>query len=247
MSQSDEKIYGDRWAPYYDDIYNGAEEATVEFLAGLAGSPPRALELAIGTGRIALPLVRKGIEVVGIDISEDMVDRMRAKPGGEAIEVVIGDFGDVGIEGHFPLVYLAFNTLFVLLTQERQVECFANVAEHLEPGGRFVLDAFVPDMFRWDSDNTRMGVSSISSVDEHAYEMSVHHPVEQRTETHVVRRLASGESVVLPVSVRYVWPSEMDLMARLAGLELENRWDWYDRRSFDENSGQHVSVYRKPL
>ena len=247
MSKYEERTYGVRWAPYYDDIYTGAEQATVELLSGLAGSPPRALELAIGTGRIALPLAEKGVEVVGIDISEDMVDRLRAKPGGGDLEVRIGDLADVDVEGTFPLIYLAFNTLFVLTSQERQVECFANVAERLEPGGRFVLDAFVPDMLRWDENNTRMGVSSISSNEEHAYEMSIHYPVEQRTESHTVRRLASGETVILPVSIRYVWPSEMDLMARLAGLDLENRWDWYDRRSFDENSTQHVSVYRKPL
>ena len=246
MSRYDAETYGDRWAPFYDEIYGGVESYTIELLAGLAGSPPRALELGIGTGRIALPLAERGVAATGIDISEDMVAKLRAKPGGEDIEVHIGDIGDVDIDATYPLIYLAFNTLFVLTSQERQVECFANVAEHLEPGGRFVLDAFVPDMLRWDENNTRMGVSSITSNEEHAYEMSIHHPAEQRTESHLVRRLASGETVILPVSVRYVWPSEMDLMARLAGLELENRWNWYDRSPFDENSGQHVSVYRKP-
>ena len=247
MSQYDKNTYGEVWAPFYDDIYGGVEPSTIDLLAGLAGSPPRALELAIGTGRIGLALAKTGVEVIGLDISEDMVDKMRLKPGGENIEVHIGDIGDVDVEGTFPLIYLAFNTLFVLTSQDKQVECFSNVAEHLEPGGRFVLDAFVPDMDRWDANNTRMDVSSISSNEEHAYEMSIHDPVGQRTESHMVRRLVSGETVVLPVSIRYVWPSEMDLMARLAGLELENRWDWYDRRPFDEHSRQHVSVYRAPL
>lgn len=247
MSRYDAETYGTQWAPFYDDIYVGVEPSTIDLLTGLAGSPPRALELAIGTGRIALPLAESGVTVTGIDISEEMVKKMRAKPGGGDIEVHIGDIGDVDVDSTYPLIYLAFNTLFVLTSQERQVECFANVAEHLEPGGRFVLDAFVPDTLRWDEDNTRIGVSSISSNEEHAYEMSIHHPAEQRSESHLVRRLASGESVILPVTVRYVWPSEMDLMARLAGLELENRWNWYDRRPFDDHSGQHVSVYRKPV
>jgi hypothetical protein len=176
-----------------------------------------------------------------------MVELLRGKPGGQAIEIVMGDIADVDVEGVFPLVILAFNTLFTLLTQERQIECFQNVANHLELGGRFVLDCFVPDMKRFDDHNTRMGVSSISSNEEHAYEMTINDPVMQRNSTHVVRRLANGETVVLPVETRYVWPSEMDLMARLAGLELENRWGWYDRRTFTEASGQHVSVYRKPI
>ncbi|MEA1904193.1 MAG: class I SAM-dependent methyltransferase [Actinomycetota bacterium] len=246
MSQYDEKTYGERWAEYYDDIYSDVDTATVEFLTALAGRPPRMLELAIGTGRVALPVAQEGVKVSGIDISEDMVAKLKAKDGGEGIDVVVGDFADVGVEGTYPLVFLGFNTLFVLLTQERQIDCFRNVADHLEPGGRFVLDTFFPDVKRWDDHNSRMEVSSISSNEEHAYEMSIHHPIEQRSDTHVVRRLATGETVVLPVSVRYAWPSEMDLMARLADLELENRWGWYDRRPFTESSGQHVSVYRKP-
>ncbi|MFV1963048.1 MAG: class I SAM-dependent methyltransferase [Acidimicrobiia bacterium] len=246
MNEYDETTYGDHWAPYYDAIYQDIEGTTIDFLEGYAGSPPRALELAIGTGRVALPLVERGIEMTGIDISEAMIAKLREKPGGEALKVAVGDFADVTVEGVFPLVYLGFNTLFALLTQERQVACFQNVSAHLESGGRFVLDCFVPDMKRWDDHNTRMAVSSISSTDEHAYEMSIHHPMEQKVTSHVVRRLPDGKTVVLPVYIRYAWPSEMDLMARLAGLELEDRWGWYDRRPFTDASGQHVSVYRKP-
>ena len=247
MSDYDERSFGEHWAPFYDAIYSEVEDSTIDLLEGYAGSPPRALELAIGTGRVALPLVDRGVEMTGIDISEEMISKLREKPGGEAVKIAVGDFADVTVEGRFPLVFLGFNTLFALLTQERQITCFQNVAAHLESGGRFVLDCFVPDMKRWDDHNTRMGVSSISSAEEHAYEMSIHHPLEQKTTSHVVRRLADGETVVLPVNIRYAWPSEMDLMARLAGLELENRWGWYDRRPFTEASGQHVSVYRKPL
>jgi SAM-dependent methyltransferase len=246
MGQYEDKTYGAKWAPYYDSIYQDVEDSIIDLLQGYAGSPPRALELAIGTGRVALPLVDRGVEVIGIDVSEEMISKLREKPGGEAVKIAVGDFADVTVEGVFPLVYLGFNTLFALPTQERQVSCFQNVSAHLESGGRFVLDCFVPDMKRWDDHNTRMAVSSISSTDEHAYEMSIHHPMEQKVTSHVVRRMPDGKTVVLPVYIRYAWPSEMDLMARLAGLELENRWGWYDRRPFTDASGQHVSVYRKP-
>jgi hypothetical protein len=171
---------------------------------------------------------------------------LRAKPGGDEIRVIKGDFADVAVEERFPLVYLAFNTLFALLDQGRQVDCFVNAARALEPGGRFVLDAFVPDVTRFDRYQTRMAVESISSTQAHAYELSIHDPVAQRVVSHHVRRLDDGSTVVLPVTVRYAWPAEMDLMARVAGLELEERLGWYDRRRFTEQSGQHVSVYRKP-
>ncbi|MGH3650049.1 MAG: class I SAM-dependent DNA methyltransferase, partial [Acidimicrobiia bacterium] len=211
-----------------------------------AGDPPRALELAIGTGRIALPLRAKGVDVSGIDASEEMVARLRAKPGGEAISVTMGDFGQVHVEETFPLIYLTFNTMFALLTQEDQVTCFQNVADHLEPGGRFIIDCFVPDVKRFDSYNTRMAVSSLGSIDEHTYEMTIYDPVGQRLSTHVVRRDSEGETVVLPVETRFAWPSELDLMARLAGLELEDRFGWYDLRPFNERSSSHMSIYQKP-
>lgn len=247
MSQHDSTTYGALWAPFYDDIYNVVDDATIELLVNYAGSPPRALELAVGTGRIALPLAERGVHVKGIDISPEMVNLLKAKSGGEAVDVLLGDFADVDVNESFPLIYLAFNTLFVLLDQERQVECFKNVAAHLEAGGRFVIDCFVPDVKRFDSENTRMGVSSISSNEEHAYEMTIHDPVTQRNSTHVVRRQADGSEVVLPVEIRYAWPSELDLMAELAGLQLENRWGWYDRKPFTEQSTSHVSVYRRPV
>jgi SAM-dependent methyltransferase len=245
MDDYDIYTYGDMWAPYYDETFDKSE-SEVDFLRPLAGDPPRALELAIGTGRVGLPLSQAGVEVVGIDASLEMVGLLRAKPGGERIEVVMGDFADVAVEGGFPLIYLTFNTLFALTSQQRQVECFKNVAGALDPGGRFVLDAFVPDLKRFDQFHTRIGVSSITSTRAHAFELSIHDPTEQKVVSHHVRRLEDGSTVVLPVEIRYVWPSEMDLMARLAGLELEERWDWYDRRPFTERSGQQVSVYRKP-
>jgi SAM-dependent methyltransferase len=247
QSDYDDLTYGSAWAPHYDDIFDVVEEYTLDLLESLSCPSRRALELAVGSGRVAIPLSQRGVQVTGIDNSEDMVALMRSKPGGEAIEVVMGDMAAVPVEGQFPLIYLPFNTLFALLTQERQVECFRNVSGHLEPGGRFVLDCFVPDVTRFDRYNTRMAVSSITSNRAHSYEMSIHHPLEQKVVSHSVRRLEDGSTLVLPVTVRYVWPSEMDLMARMAGLQLEDRWGWYDRRTFSEASNQHVSVYRKPL
>ncbi|HEY6627917.1 MAG TPA: class I SAM-dependent methyltransferase [Acidimicrobiia bacterium] len=245
MSDYDTGTYGQRWAPFYDSIYEEIDHATISFLRALAGTPPRALELAVGSGRVALPLLEAGVAVTGIDISDEMVALLRAKPGADRIRVVMGDFADVAVEEQFPLVYLPFNTLFALLDQARQVECFRNVARALEPGGRFVLDTFLPDLSRYDHLGTRMGVSSISSNEAHAYELAIHDPLAQTVVSHQVRRLEDGSTVVLPVTVRYAWPSEMDLMGQLAGLELEERWGWYDRRPFNERSGQHVSVYRK--
>ena len=241
-----DNTYGEHWAPHYDEITPDADEATIGLLSGYAGSPPRALELAVGTGRLALPLQARGVAVTGVDLSTEMVSLLRGKPGGADIEVVMGDMTTVDVGARYPLVYLAFNTLFALLTQERQLECFSNAERHLERGGRFVLDCFVPDVKRYDAYNTRMAVSSISSKTTHAYEMSIHDPVSQIVTSHHVRRLGDGSTVVLPVTIRYAWPAEMDLMARMAGLEREARWGWYDKRPFTETSVQHVSVYRKP-
>lgn len=246
MEGYDELTYGRIWADVYDETYAEVEDSVIDLLARHAGDPPRALELAVGTGRIALPLSERGVAVTGIDVSEEMVARLRAKPGGEAIPVVMGDIKDLDVDGTFPLIYLAFNTLFGLLTQEDQIECFHNVAEHLEPGGRFIIDCFVPDLRRFNADNSRLEVSSIRSTVEHTYEISVYEPSKQRVSSHLVRRGADGSSRVLPVEIRFAWPSEIDLMARVAGLELEDRFGWYDLRPFNDGSTTHMSIYRKP-
>ena len=244
MEGYDLETYGASWAPFYDELFNDSA-SEIEFLKQFTGDPPRALELAIGSGRIAIPLAASGVEVTGIDISDDMIALLRAKTGGDEIRIIKGDFADVAVDQTYPLAYLAFNTLFALLEQGRQVECFVNTARALEPGGRFVLDAFVPDVARFDRHQTRMAVESITSSQAHAYELSIHDPVAQRVVSHHVRRFDDGSTVVLPVTIRYAWPAEMDLMARVAGLVLEERFGWYDRRRFTEQSGQHVSVYRK--
>ncbi len=236
--------YGDKIAGIYDDLYGTLfdVEATVEMLAQLAGEEP-ALELAIGTGRIALPVTEAGVQVTGIDISEAMVSRLRSKPGGQDISVVMGDFADVDVDGVFGLIYIVFNTLFGLTTQEDQVRCFTNVGSHLTDGGVFVVEAFVPDVTRFDG-HQRMGVEGVS-VDEAHLEASRHDPVRQTIDTHHVV-LRNGEPVELyPVSIRYAYPSELDLMARLARMRLRDRWGGWRREPFTSGSRFHVSVYER--
>jgi SAM-dependent methyltransferase len=236
--------YGDRIAPIYDDLYQELFdlEGTVGLLAQLAGEGP-ALELAIGTGRVAIPLREHGVEVHGIDISEAMVAKLRAKPGGADIPVTMGDFADVAIERDYPLVYLVFNTLFALTTQEDQIRCFANVAKHLQSGGVFVVECFVPDPARFDR-HQRVGVDRLG---QHFVELdtSRHDPVNQRSESvHVIIR-ESGTKL-FPVFLRYAYPSELDLMARLAGLELRARYGDWRKGPFTSDSTGHVSIYTKP-
>jgi SAM-dependent methyltransferase len=234
--------YGDRVAEVYDErveVTGQDTEAAVAFLADVAGGAPL-LELAIGTGRLALPLVGRGLEVHGVDSSEPMVERLRAKPGGAAIPVTIGDFADVPVEGEFPLVFVAFNTLFALLSQEAQLRCFRNVAAHLAPGGAFVIEVFVPDLSRFDR-GQRVGALLVD-VDTVELEASRHYPAEQRVESLHVR--ASEDGIRLyPVQIRYAWPSELDLMARLAGMRLRDRFGSWHREPFTDESERHVSVY----
>ncbi len=176
--------------------------AAVEFLAGLSGGG-RVLELAIGTGRVALPLAARGIAMEGIDASQAMVDRLRAKPGGDAIQVTIGDMAEVGITGPFRLVYLVFNTLFGLLSQERQANCFRNVARVLEPGGLFVVECFVPDLARFDR-GQRVHALAVTE-DSASMEMSRHDAVQQRVTTQIIIFDERGMRMQ-PVALRYSWP-----------------------------------------
>jgi len=213
----------------------------VEFLAQVAGPGP-VLELGIGTGRIALPLAERGLEVHGIDASEEMVSKLRAKPGGDAIQVTIGDFADVGVQGAFPLVFVVFNTLFALLTQENQLRCFQGVAQHLTEDGVFVVQAFVPDLARFDR-GQRVQAFSIE-VDSVRIDASIHDLANQRIDAQLIQ--VTGEGVrMFPVQLRYAWPSELDLMARLAGLQLRERWSGWDRAPFTSASTSHVSLYER--
>jgi SAM-dependent methyltransferase len=213
---------------------------TVDFLAELAGGG-RALELGIGTGRIALPLAARGVDVHGIDLSKAMVARLRAKPGGDEVAVTIGDFATTRVDGRFRLAYVVFNTIMNLTTQAAQVDCFGNVAAHLEPGGRFVLEVGVPDLRRlppgerfvvFDGGPTHWGVDEYDVANQG---LISHHfqGIGDRFEK------SSGP-------FRYVWPAELDLMARMAGLQLSERWAGWKREPFTSESRQHVSVWQKP-
>lgn len=235
----DPAFFGDRWASAYEDLTGGPDPASaVEFLAGLAGDGARVLELAIGGGRVALPLARRGITVEGVEASRAVVQRLRAAPRGESIPVVIADMADVPVTGPFRLVYLVWNTLFNLTSQARQVDCFRNVARVLEPGGVFVIECFVPDPAQFDR-----GVETTAVTEDSAtITLTRHDPVAQRiTKQHVT--LSGQGTRLLPVALRYCWPSELDLMAQLAGLRLRERYGGWTRTAFDSSSREHVSVY----
>lgn len=213
---------------------------TVDLLAGLAGDGA-ALELAVGTGRVALPLAARGVAVSGIELSPDMVAQLRTKPDGHEIPVVIGDMATTRVEGTFRLVYLLYNTIGNVETQDRQVDCFANAAAHLEPGGCFLIEVGVPDLRRLVPGQDAVvfahspGYVGYDRYDDLVAQHAVSH--------HFVADRSGAREVRTPF--RYVWPSELDLMARLAGLELAHRWaDWH-RSPFTADSPSHVSVWRK--
>jgi SAM-dependent methyltransferase len=232
--------FGEDAAEIYDDAPRGDESAAVAFLEQLADGGP-ALELAIGTGRIALPLAARGIRVDGVDLSPAMVAKLRAKPGGDEISVTIGDFANVPVAGSYRLVYVVFNTLFNLLTQEEQVRCFENVAAHLTEDGSFVVEAFVPTSLTRLRDDQYVDAEAIG-VDEVRVDVGRHDPVTQRLdESHV--HLSRDGVRLYPIVTRYAWPSELDLMARIAGLRLKDRWAGWNRELFNSTSRAHVSVY----
>ncbi len=244
MGEYDESTYGDRIADVYDtrgEVVAQETEPAVAFLSGLAGPGP-VLELGIGTGRIAIPLAQSGLTVHGIDASPAMVSKLRAKPLGRDIQVTMGNFADVSVDGRFTLIFVAFNTFFGLLSEEDQVRCFANVAGHLADGGAFVLEAFVPDLTRFDR-GQRLDVTRVE-VDQVFLDASRHEAAEQRIfSQHLV---VSEKGIRLyPVQLRYAWPSEMDLMARLAGLTLRERWGGWRKEPFSAASPRHVSVYEQ--
>ena len=224
----------------YRDLQRGDEIVAVEFLARLAGPGP-ALELAIGTGRIALPLAGRGIRVDGIDISPTMVNQLRAKPGGDKISVVIGDFADVPVSGTYHLIYVVWNTLFNLLTQEDQVKCFMNVAQHLTEDGSFVIEALVP-AFLYRLQNDQYVEAEAIEVNEVRLDVLRHDAGRQMIEESHISLSPAGIHLN-PVVQRYAWPSELDLMARIAGLRLKNRWGGWSQEPFGSSSSMHVSVY----
>jgi SAM-dependent methyltransferase len=236
--------FGERVAERYDetsaDMFDPAKvDPVVEFLAELASDGP-ALELGIGTGRIALPLAQRGSRVHGIDLSEAMVARLRAKPGSDQIDVTIGDFATTTVEGRFSVAYLVFNTIMNLTSQDEQVACFQNVAAHLQPGGCFVIEVGIPDLQRVPPGETVRAFTVTSErlgFDEYdiaAQGLTSHH-----------YWIEDGKLEVFAAPFRYVWPAELDLMARLAGMSLRERWSGWNRELFTSDSRQHVSVWEK--
>ena len=240
-----EDHFGEEIAARYDDpsealFQPAAIEPVVDFLAALSGGGA-ALELGIGTGRIALPLAQRGVEVHGIDLSSAMVARLRAKPGGRDIPVVIGDFATARAEGTFSLAYLVFNTIHNLTTQDAQVACFANAAAHLRPGGHFVIEVGVPQLQRLPpGERVRPFAVTPTHLGFDEYDIA-----EQGLISHH-HELVDGAWQAHSVPFRYVWPAELDLMARLAGLRLQDRWAGWRREPFTSLSRGHVSVYEKP-
>ena len=215
-------------------------EPAVDFLAELAGSG-RALELGIGTGRIALPLSRRGVPVHGIEMSKAMAAKLHAKPGGEDIAVTIGDFASTRVEGSFSLAYLVYNTIGNLTTQAEQVACFRNVVAHLEPGGCFVIEVGVPDLRRLPPGETY----HVFHGSEHYFGIDEYDLVTQGLISHHLETV-DGKIERVSMPFRYVWPAELDLMAQLAGMTLRERWEGWEREPFTAESRKHVSVWSKP-
>lgn len=240
-----EDVFDELVAPTYDadsaDRFDPAVlDPTVDLLAELAAGGA-ALELAIGTGRVALPLARRGVEVHGIDLSTAMVAELRAKPGGDAVPVTIGDMATTRLDRSFRLAYLVFNTITNLVTQDEQVRCFQNAADHLEPGGRFLVEVLLPELRRLPPGDTHRAFTVTPThlgFDEYDLVADL-----CRSNHWFVR---DGGLQVFVSTHRYVWPAELDLMARLAGLELESRWADWGRSPLTADSTNTVSVWRKP-
>jgi SAM-dependent methyltransferase len=217
---------------------------TVDVLADLAGGG-RALELAIGTGRVALPLATRGVEVHGIDLSPDMVAELRAKPGGDELPVAIGDMATTRLDGEFALVYLVFNTIQNVTTQDEQVAVVANAAAHLSPGGVFVVEVGLPGILRHQPDDLGRVTAFEDGPESHVCIDTFRDPVAQETWSHHWW-VIDGRPAHHAAPYRYVWPSELDLMARLAGLRLRHRWGGWDRRPFTDGCESQVVAYEKP-
>ena len=236
--------FGERVAERYDaasaDMFDPAVvDRAVTFLADLAGDGA-ALELGIGTGRIALPLWQRGVRVHGIDLSPAMAERLRAKPGAHDIGVTIGDFATTRVEGEFRLAYLVFTTIMNLTTQDDQVECFRNVAAHLEPGGCFVIEVGIPELQRLPPGETvRAFTVSPTRLGFDEYDVAAQFLVSHHYQ------VVDGRLEVFSTPFRYVWPSELDLMARLAGMTLRERWGGWSREPFTSDSTSHVSAWVK--
>ncbi len=242
MKDFDPASFGRFFAETYDDGAPDDTEATIAVLAGLAGDGP-VLELAIGTGRIGLPLAERGLRVDGVELAPEMAAKLREKPGGDQLNVVVGNMADVPVEGHYRLIYVVYNSFTNLSEQEDQIRTVANAAAHLTDDGLFVVDGFLPrNLTRWP-ERQRVAVEVIEP-EYVQFEVEMHDPSRQRVEkTHLA--VTPDGPRFYPTVHRYVWPSELDLMARLAALELRDRWaSWY-REPFNAESDTYVCVYGK--
>ncbi len=239
MKHYDDTTYGQRIAEIYDELYSDFDPAAIDLLAELAGEGT-ALELGIGTGRIALPLHERGIRVHGIDASEAMLARLKAKPHGDHLPLHTGSFASFALEQRFNLIYVVFNTFFALLTQEEQVNCFQSVERHLTPVGIFLIEAFVPDPCRFVNHQTLRVVGMREDL--LRFDASQYDPVRQQVVSQHVFLSAEGTRM-FPVKLRFAWPSELDLMARLAGLSLRQRWGSWGKDPFNRESQKHISIF----
>ena len=241
----DDGYFDERVASRYDEssaemFDPGVIDPAVDLLVELAGSG-RALELGIGTGRVALPLARRGVPVHGIEMSNAMVAKLRAKPGAEEIGITIGDFATATVDGTFSVAYLVFNTILNLTTQAAQVACFRNVAAHLEPGGCFVIEVEVPDLLRLVPGETTLAFR----VTEDRWGFDEYDIANQGLISHHFE-IVDGRVERTSIPFRYAWPSELDLMAEIAGMRLRDRWSGWEREPFTSDSRKHVSVWEKP-
>ncbi|MBY9065538.1 class I SAM-dependent methyltransferase [Hyphomonas sp. WL0036] len=238
------ETFGQLNAADYDRLHDpGTTENAVNLLAEIAANQ-RTLELAIGTGRVALPLAKRGCQIEGIEASPGMIAKLREKLGGGEIPIKLGDMSTARAEGSFGFIFLIFNTLFNLTRQEDQIRCFQNAASMLAPGGAFLIEAFVPDLGQFrNHTNLRTRHLDFSTL---TLEAAVHDPVTQRIEYQYLRFTPEGTRMT-PLPMRYAWPQEIDLMARLAGLIPESRWGGWDRAAFTADSRMHISLYRKPV
>lgn len=246
MDSYDAATYGDEIAEIYDQLYSnqlGDPDTIVNFLTRFAENG-KVLELGVGTGRLALPLAERGLDVWGIDSSARIVEQLRAKKGGLDVNVRIGDLADVGVPGAFQLIFVSFNTFFLLTNQADQARCLHNVADHLDPGGAFVVEAMIPDDRMYDR-GQRIHVHDVQS-DAVWFEAARYDPSRQQLRSVNIIMRPDGTRFY-PAILRFVTPAELDLLAKAAGLILESRWDDWDERPFAPNSTGHISVYRKPI
>lgn len=241
----DSSTYGERIADRYDQehAFLADTSAQVELLAGLAAPGLRALELGVGTGRVAIPLARRGVAVTGLDSSPKMLARLAENPGGDKVRPVLGDMQELAVDGPFDLIYVVFNTFFGLFTQEAQIDCLTRAKALLSPDGKLLIEAFVPDLTRFTAGQALRTVT----VGENrvVIEATRYDPISQRIDTNLLYLTQDRPVDMVPVRIRYVHVAELDLMARVAGLALHSRWAGWNREPFGPGAGMHVSVYTR--